>query len=263
MSDVKKDQVNCSRCGLEVADPSNRFCPGCGHATKAIAPSSPDAPGPTPGVNLASEGQSPVRRFALAIIGIVPIAVGALLLFVPFFDLDGEQVSIMQGRDLCSSAFGSYLTGCSSVSLFFFGGLVAVALGLALVFAGLVRGSQPATTQQGLASTAPPPAGEISRPVDLSITRPTTWSGWLTGLGSVLGAFAIFLPWSSNYSYFASWGLARPTNLVSLVALLGVAATVFIPDRIPDFAKRRLAILIVVFVGVGVGFDQLLSLIHI
>ena len=69
-------------------------------------------------------------------------------------------------------------------------------------------------------------------------------AGWLIGAGSLLGA--IFL-------------IANLGNVVSLllfVALLGIAATVFVADRMPEIPRLRLLVLVTTMVGLGVALAR-------
>ena len=115
---------------------------------------------------------------------------------------------------------------------------------------------EPAAVEQPEASAPPPPPapaapapeGETIAPVarsnDLPITWPTTVAGWLIGAGSLLGA--IFL-------------IATLGNVVSLalfVALLGVTATVFVADRMPEIPHLRLLVLVTTMIGLGVGLAR-------
>ena len=95
---------------------------------------------------------------------------------------------------------------------------------------------------------APPPASSPGRaawnPSDLPITWPTTLSGWLIGGGSLLAALSL-IP-----------RLGSVLSLLLFLALLGVAATVFLADRVPDVPRQRLAILVVAMIGLGVGLAR-------
>jgi hypothetical protein len=69
-------------------------------------------------------------------------------------------------------------------------------------------------------------------------------SGWLIGAGSLLGA--IFL-------------IATLGNVVSLLlflALLGIAATVFLADRVPQVPRLRLAVLVTTMISLGVALAR-------
>jgi hypothetical protein len=109
----------------------------------------------------------------------------------------------------------------------------------------------------------PPAAKRRSRPTLPSVRIPVTWpvtlSGWLIGLGALLAVVAFFLPWTiaPAAGFFDRWGLISPVNLLLLVALLAIAASVFFSTNVPDFAHRRLAILVVVLIGLGVGLDRI------
>jgi len=84
----------------------------------------------------------------------------------------------------------------------------------------------------------------VARSRDMPITWPTTVAGWLIGAGTLLGA--IFL-------------IATLGNVVSLllfVALLGIAATVFAADRMPEIPRLRLLVLVTTMVGLGVGLAR-------
>jgi hypothetical protein len=100
----------------------------------------------------------------------------------------------------------------------------------------------------GPASPAAQPAAHSVTPVarssDIPVTWPTTVAGWLIGAGSLLGA--IFL-------------IATLGNVVSLllfVALLGVATTIFVADRIPEIPHLRLLVLVTTMIGLGVGLAR-------
>jgi hypothetical protein len=97
------------------------------------------------------------------------------------------------------------------------------------------------------AAAAAPVAQSVdpnSRYSDVPITWPTTVAGWLIGAGSLLGA--IFL-------------IANLGNVVSLllfVALLGVAASVFVADHMPDIPRLRLLVLVTTMIGLGVALAR-------
>ena len=93
---------------------------------------------------------------------------------------------------------------------------------------------------------APPPATAPTQApgMDLPITWPTTLSGWLIGVGSVLGALALLVSLSDGVS------------LLLFVALGGVAATVFLADRLPEIPRLRLLTLSISLVGLGIAFER-------
>ncbi|HET6379728.1 MAG TPA: zinc ribbon domain-containing protein [candidate division Zixibacteria bacterium] len=83
-----------------------------------------------------------------------------------------------------------------------------------------------------------------SRGADLPFTWPTTLGGWLIGAGSLVGAI-LLIPL-----------LDAVLNVLLFLALLGVAATVFLADRIPDIPRLRLITLAIVLVALGVALDR-------
>jgi hypothetical protein len=100
---------------------------------------------------------------------------------------------------------------------------------------------------------APPPAdapSDSARPgVDLPITTPVTLSAWLIGIGAVLGAIGALV------GLFDSFGAA--IDLLALIALLAVAATVFLASSLPAIPHLRFIALAVVLVAFGIGLDRL------
>lgn len=108
----------------------------------------------------------------------------------------------------------------------------------------------PAAEAPEPAAAPPPPAAPPSagrQPTggnELPFTLPVMLSGWLIGAGSGFGALAL-LP-----------RLASLLNVLIFVALLWVAATVFLADRMPRFPQERLAVLVVVMIGTGAALDR-------
>jgi hypothetical protein len=108
------------------------------------------------------------------------------------------------------------------------------------------RAQQPPQSPAERAATgsgAPGPAA------NLPITTPVTLSGWLVGIGAVLGALGVLI------GVFD--GQVNPIELVLLVALLAIAATVFFSANLPDIPNLRLATLVVVLIGFGIALDRL------
>lgn len=94
-----------------------------------------------------------------------------------------------------------------------------------------------------------PTSADPARPtVDLPITTPVTLSAWLIGIGAVLGAVGALI------GLFDSVGAA--IDLLVLVALLGVAATVFLASSLPAIPHLRFITLAVVLVAFGVALDR-------
>ncbi|HKO32746.1 MAG TPA: zinc ribbon domain-containing protein [Candidatus Limnocylindria bacterium] len=106
----------------------------------------------------------------------------------------------------------------------------------------------------GASAPPPPPAAAAapgaksattnSRSSDVPITWPTTVAGWLIGAGSLLGA--IFL--ISN--------LGNVVSLLLFVALLGVAASVFLAEHMPDIPRLRVLVLVTTMIGLGVALAR-------
>lgn len=98
------------------------------------------------------------------------------------------------------------------------------------------------------AAQPPPPSDPAATPTrsmpDLPITWPTTMAGWLIGAGSLLGA--IFLVAS----------LGNVISLLLFLALLGIAATIFLSDRVPVIPRLRLAVLVITMIGLGVALAR-------
>lgn len=92
----------------------------------------------------------------------------------------------------------------------------------------------------------PPPAAAPTHTsgMDLPITWPTTLSGWLIGVGSVLGALALLASLSDGVS------------LLLFLTLVGVVATVFLADRLPEIPRLRLLTLSISLVGLGIAFER-------
>lgn len=86
------------------------------------------------------------------------------------------------------------------------------------------------------------PAGQPA--ADLPFTWPTTLSGWLIGGGATLGAVSLIA------------SLSDAVSLLLMLALLGVAATVFVSDRLPQVPRLRLVTLSITMVGLGVALER-------
>lgn len=96
---------------------------------------------------------------------------------------------------------------------------------------------------------APQPEGAGRGQPNVPITWPVMLSGWLIGggataaaLGAVIGLFG---------------GFVNAIDLVLLVALLLIAATVFFSASIPAIPHLRLITLVVVLIGFGMALDRI------
>lgn len=89
-----------------------------------------------------------------------------------------------------------------------------------------------------------PPSPPEGAGIDMPFSWPTTLSGWLIGIGSAVGALALI----PNFGNVVS--------LLLFLGLAGVAAAIFLPDRLPRIARLRMWILVVTMVGLGVALDR-------
>jgi hypothetical protein len=81
----------------------------------------------------------------------------------------------------------------------------------------------------------------------MPFTWPATLSGWLIGAGSLVGALFL-IPRLTGGGYLVS--------LLLFLALLGVAATVFLADRVPHIPHLRLITLSTTLIGLGVALSR-------
>lgn len=109
----------------------------------------------------------------------------------------------------------------------------------------------PARDAQPARAAAPPPAtrGPAGPAVDLPLTMPVTLSAWLIGGGAALGTIGALIGLFD--------GLGTAIDLLLLIGLLAVAASVFLSDRLPHVPQLRLITLAIVLVAFGVALDRL------
>jgi zinc ribbon protein len=105
-----------------------------------------------------------------------------------------------------------------------------------------------ATPPPAIPAPADPAAGQ-GPAANLPVTVPLTLSAWLIGGGAALGALGALIGLFD--------GFVSPVELVLLVALLGIAATVFFSSSLPEIPQLRLATLAIALVGFGVALDRL------
>ncbi len=99
-------------------------------------------------------------------------------------------------------------------------------------------------------AAAPDPAGRRSGPsVDIPLTMPVMLSGWLIGVGALIALLGLVI------GLFG--GVLNPIDLIVLLLLLGIAATVFLPSRVPDVPHLRLAILVTLLIAFGMALDRI------
>jgi hypothetical protein len=124
------------------------------------------------------------------------------------------------------------------------------------------RAERPVEPREGAPQAAAPAAGRRSafpsaRQLNLPVTWPVTLSGWLIGVGALVGVLAMFLPWIPSDFGGAFGGFDSFVNIVLLILLLGVAAWVFLSTLVPQVRHQRLAILAVALVGLGIALDRI------
>jgi hypothetical protein len=106
----------------------------------------------------------------------------------------------------------------------------------------------PASASASAAAQAPEtsasPGGQSA---ELPFSWPTLLSGWLIGIGSVVGAVAL-IPRLAGAGYLLS--------MLLFLALLGIAATIFLADQLPAIPRLRLIVLGTTLIGLGVGLAR-------
>ena len=104
----------------------------------------------------------------------------------------------------------------------------------------------------------PPPAAasaetgtrqEAAPQVNLPITWPVTLSAWLIGVGAAVGALGLII------GLFR--GVINPIDLLLIVLLIGIAASVFFAANVPAVPHLRLGTFVVVLIGFGIGLDRI------
>lgn len=97
---------------------------------------------------------------------------------------------------------------------------------------------------------APRPGPRPSRPaVNVPIALPVTLSAWLIGIGALLGGIGALI------ALFR--GVLNPVDLLLLIVLVGIAATIFLGASLPAIPHLRLGTLVVVLIGLGVALDRI------
>jgi hypothetical protein len=103
------------------------------------------------------------------------------------------------------------------------------------------------------ARTVPPAAdtrrGGAGPAMNLPITTPVTLSAWLIGIGAVMAALGVLVGLFD--------GILNPIELILLIALIAIAASVFFSANLPDIPNARLITLVIVLIGFGIALDRL------
>lgn len=95
---------------------------------------------------------------------------------------------------------------------------------------------------------APPPrrAEEPRGPqVSVPFNAPVTLSGWLIGIGAAVAALGILLVLFTR--------IINPLDLLVLLLLIGIVATIFFSASLPAIAHLRLAILVISAIALGMA----------
>jgi hypothetical protein len=100
-------------------------------------------------------------------------------------------------------------------------------------------------------ATPPPPApADTAGPsVSVPLAMPVTLSGWLIGVGAVIGGLGIVVGLFD--------GVLNPIELLLLLGLIGIAIATFFPNVLASFPNLRLATLVVALIGFGLSLDRL------
>lgn len=120
------------------------------------------------------------------------------------------------------------------------------------------EGRDPSATGRAAPPPSSPssPAAGTDRPAgsppaaNLPVTAPVTLSGWLIGVGAGIAALGALI------ALFDSFGAVM--DLLLLVALAGVAVSVFFATALPAMSQLRLATLAIVVFAFGAAVDRLL-----
>jgi hypothetical protein len=101
----------------------------------------------------------------------------------------------------------------------------------------------------GTAAPQRPTVEDRQPAMNMPVTMPVTLSAWLVGVGSVLAVLGVIIGLFD--------GFLNPIELILLVALLAIAATVFFSGSLPDIPNLSLISLVIVLIGFGIALDRL------
>jgi zinc-ribbon domain len=113
--------------------------------------------------------------------------------------------------------------------------------------------ADPARTEARPQTPPPPPPPAPAAParpsVSVPLTMPVTLSGWLIGVGAVIGGLGVVVGLFD--------GVLNPVELLLLLGLIGIAVATFFPSVLASFPNLRLATLVVALIGFGLSLDRL------
>jgi hypothetical protein len=113
--------------------------------------------------------------------------------------------------------------------------------------------TDPARTEARPRPSPPPPPPAPTAPagpsVSVPLTMPVTLSGWLIGVGAVIGGLGVVVGLFD--------GVLNPIELLLLLGLIGIAVATFFPSVLASFPNLRLATLVVALIGFGLSLDRL------
>ena len=108
----------------------------------------------------------------------------------------------------------------------------------------------PAPPAAPAAGPSPQPSGRRGAPtVNVPVTMPVTLSAWLIGGGSAVAALGVVI------GLFG--GVLNPIDLILLLLLIGIAATVFLSANVPAIPHQRLMTLVIVLIGFGTALNRI------
>jgi hypothetical protein len=109
-----------------------------------------------------------------------------------------------------------------------------------------------AQTPPPAAPPPPPPASAASAgpSVNVPLTMPVTLSGWLIGVGALVGGLGIVIG-------IIDGGFLNVIDLVLLLGLIAISVAVFFSASLTSFPNLRLATLVVALIGFGVALDRI------
>lgn len=95
----------------------------------------------------------------------------------------------------------------------------------------------------------PAAAGREDPAISLPVTMPVTLSAWLIGGGTTIAALGVLIGLFD--------GFLNPIDLVLLIVLVGIAATVFFSANVPAIPHLRLATFVVVLIAFGIALNRI------